>query len=117
MRVDANRTRISSHHDEPVRRRRPLLRQVPARTRGGGDRLPGTGVRPRQPGARPRLRPPLAGAVREVIAVDPDAGMLAEGTRVAAGTPNIRWLSGDSTTLAALPPFDDVVMGGSFHWM
>jgi SAM-dependent methyltransferase len=60
---------------------------------------------------------PLARAVREVIAVDPDAGMLAEGRRVAAGTPNIRWLSGDSTTLAALPPFDDVVMGRSFHWM
>lgn len=60
---------------------------------------------------------PLSAAVREVIAVDPDAGMLAEGRRVAAGTPNIRWLSGDSTTLAGLPPFDDVVMGRSFHWM
>ncbi|MFD1538040.1 class I SAM-dependent methyltransferase [Nonomuraea guangzhouensis] len=60
---------------------------------------------------------PLAPAVHEVIAVDPDAGMLAEGGRVAAGSPNIRWLSGDSTTLAGLPPFDDVVMGRSFHWM
>ncbi|WP_219466681.1 class I SAM-dependent methyltransferase [Nonomuraea rhizosphaerae] len=60
---------------------------------------------------------PLAGAVREVIAVDPDEEMLAEGRRLAAGVPNVRWLHGDSTAVAALPAFDDVVMGRSFHWM
>jgi ubiquinone/menaquinone biosynthesis C-methylase UbiE len=60
---------------------------------------------------------PLARAVREVIAVDPDDGMLAEGRRLAAGVQNIRWLPGDSTTLRDLPAFDDVVMGRSFHWM
>jgi hypothetical protein len=27
------------------------------------------------------------------------------------------WIRGDSTTLHALPPFDHVVMGRSFHWM
>ncbi|MEU6725351.1 class I SAM-dependent methyltransferase [Nonomuraea wenchangensis] len=60
---------------------------------------------------------PLAPHVREVLAVDPDPEMLAEGRRRGAHVPNIRWLSGDSTGLAALPPFDHVVMGRSFHWM
>ncbi|MEV0380848.1 methyltransferase domain-containing protein [Nonomuraea sp. NPDC050643] len=60
---------------------------------------------------------PLAGRVGEVLAVDPDEEMLAEGRRLAARVPNIRWLRGDSTTLRGLPPFDHVVMGRSFHWM
>ncbi|MFG1971982.1 class I SAM-dependent methyltransferase [Nonomuraea fuscirosea] len=60
---------------------------------------------------------PLARRVREVLAVDPDAEMLAEGRRLAARAENIRWLRGDSTTLDRLPPFDHVVMGRSFHWM
>ncbi|PZG14632.1 class I SAM-dependent methyltransferase [Nonomuraea aridisoli] len=60
---------------------------------------------------------PLARHVREVLAVDPDAGMLAEGERLAADVPNIRWIKGDSTALRALPPFGHVVMGRSFHWM
>ncbi|WP_188187153.1 class I SAM-dependent methyltransferase [Nonomuraea sp. SYSU D8015] len=60
---------------------------------------------------------PLARHVREVVAVDPDEEMLAEGGRLAADAPNIRWLRGDSTTLRELPPFDHVVMGRSFHWM
>lgn len=60
---------------------------------------------------------PLARRVREVLAVDPDAEMLAEGERLAAGAPNIRWIRGDSTGLRELPPFDHVVMGRSFHWM
>ncbi|WP_020541900.1 class I SAM-dependent methyltransferase [Nonomuraea coxensis] len=60
---------------------------------------------------------PLAPHVREVLAVDPDQEMLAEGRRLGAGVPNIRWLSGDSTGLAGLPPFGHVVMGRSFHWM
>jgi SAM-dependent methyltransferase len=60
---------------------------------------------------------PLARRVRVVTAVDPDEEMLAEGRRLAAGTPNIRWLRGDSTMLRELPAFDHIVMGRSFHWM
>jgi SAM-dependent methyltransferase len=60
---------------------------------------------------------PLARHVREVTAVDPDEEMLAEGRRLAAQVPNIRWLRRDSTMLRTLPPFDHVVMGRSFHWM
>ncbi|NUW34070.1 class I SAM-dependent methyltransferase [Nonomuraea sp. SMC257] len=60
---------------------------------------------------------PLARRVRAVLAVDPAEEMLAEGRRLAAGVPAVRWLRGDSTTLRALPPFDHVVMGRSFHWM
>ncbi|MEO3868978.1 class I SAM-dependent methyltransferase [Nonomuraea sp. B12E4] len=60
---------------------------------------------------------PLAPGVREVLAVDPDGEMLAEGARLAAEVPNIRWLRGDSTRLAELPRFDHIVMGRSFHWM
>ncbi|WP_327590391.1 class I SAM-dependent methyltransferase [Nonomuraea sp. NBC_00507] len=60
---------------------------------------------------------PLARHVREVTAVDPDEEMLAEGRRLAANIPNIRWLRGDSAMLRAFPPFDHVVMGRSFHWM
>ncbi|MEV4468154.1 class I SAM-dependent methyltransferase [Nonomuraea sp. NPDC049504] len=60
---------------------------------------------------------PLAGRVREVLAVDPDHGMLAEGRRLARRSPNVRWIAGDSARLGELPAFDHVVMGRSFHWM
>ncbi|NUR90965.1 MAG: class I SAM-dependent methyltransferase [Nonomuraea sp.] len=60
---------------------------------------------------------PLARRVREVLAVDPDEEMLAEGRRLTEGVPGVRWLRGDSTGLRELPPFDHVVMGRSFHWM
>ncbi|GAA2294942.1 class I SAM-dependent methyltransferase [Nonomuraea roseoviolacea subsp. roseoviolacea] len=69
---------------------------------------------------------PLARRVRAVLAVDPAEEMLAEGRRLAEGVqpvdlaprePAVTWLRGDSTTLRALPPFDHVVMGRSFHWM
>jgi len=60
---------------------------------------------------------PLAPRVREVLAVDPDPEMLAAGERLAAGLPGVRWLRGDSSSLRALPAFDHVVMGRSFHWM
>ncbi|MGR6916157.1 class I SAM-dependent methyltransferase [[Actinomadura] parvosata] len=60
---------------------------------------------------------PLARRVRQVLAVDPDEEMLAEGRRLAGKAGGIRWLKGDSTTLRDLPPFDHVVMGRSFHWM
>ncbi|GAA3259282.1 class I SAM-dependent methyltransferase [Nonomuraea helvata] len=60
---------------------------------------------------------PLARSVREVLAVDPDEEMLAEGRRLAADVPNVRWIRGDSTRLRELPAFDHIVMGRSFHWM
>ncbi|MEV0143617.1 MULTISPECIES: class I SAM-dependent methyltransferase [unclassified Nonomuraea] len=69
---------------------------------------------------------PLAGRVRAVLAVDPAEEMLAEGRRLAAGAQlgdfaprraAVTWMRGDSTGLRALPPFDHVVMGRSFHWM
>ncbi|UBU10821.1 class I SAM-dependent methyltransferase [Nonomuraea gerenzanensis] len=60
---------------------------------------------------------PLSRRVREVLAVDPDEEMLAEGRRLAPRAANIRWIRGDSTKLRELPAFDHVVMGRSFHWM
>lgn len=60
---------------------------------------------------------PLAQRVTAVLAVDPAREMLAEGRRLAQGVTNIAWLPGDSTALQALPPFEHVVMGRSFHWM
>ncbi|MFI7133365.1 class I SAM-dependent methyltransferase [Nonomuraea sp. NPDC050153] len=60
---------------------------------------------------------PLARRVTAVLAVDPAREMLAEGRRLAGGLANIAWLRGDSTVLWALPPFEHVVMGRSFHWM
>ncbi|MFI9595652.1 class I SAM-dependent methyltransferase [Nonomuraea sp. NPDC052265] len=60
---------------------------------------------------------PLARRTKAVLAVDPAREMLAEGGRLAEGVANITWLQGDSTVLRALPPFDHVVMGRSFHWM
>ncbi|MFI9844330.1 class I SAM-dependent methyltransferase [Nonomuraea sp. NPDC051941] len=60
---------------------------------------------------------PLARRVRAVLAVDPAREMLAEGRRLAGGVANITWVRGDSTVLRGLPPFEQVVMGRSFHWM
>jgi SAM-dependent methyltransferase len=60
---------------------------------------------------------PLARRVKAVLAVDPAQEMLAEGRRLAGSVTNIAWLQGDSTALRALPSFDHVVMGRSFHWM
>ncbi|MFE3760402.1 class I SAM-dependent methyltransferase [Streptomyces sp. NPDC059104] len=63
---------------------------------------------------------PLAALVREVIAVDPEPDMLAEGRRLAseAGVGGIDWRLGDSGTLLALGvgPVLLAVMGASFHW-
>ncbi|MGH3273893.1 MAG: class I SAM-dependent methyltransferase [Streptosporangiaceae bacterium] len=63
---------------------------------------------------------PLARMAARVIAVDPDAGMLAEGTRLAgnAGIANITWLRGDSASLHELGIGQVLlaVMGASFHW-
>ncbi|MER5757688.1 class I SAM-dependent methyltransferase [Streptomyces sp. NPDC002082] len=64
---------------------------------------------------------PLADRVAQVYAVDPEPGMLAEGTRLARErhAPNIQWRRGDSTTITRmdLPPQDLCVMAKAFHWM
>jgi ubiquinone/menaquinone biosynthesis C-methylase UbiE len=64
---------------------------------------------------------PLAGHVAEVVAVDPEPAMLAEGLRLAerTGVDTISWMRGDSTTLGELDlgTFDLAVMAASFHWM
>ncbi|MGI5290381.1 class I SAM-dependent methyltransferase [Nonomuraea polychroma] len=78
----------------------------------------GTGGRVLDLGCGPgTIAVPLARRVKAVLAVDPAEEMLAEGRRLAGDVTNIAWLRGDSTALRALPPFDHVVMGRSFHWM
>jgi SAM-dependent methyltransferase len=56
----------------------------------------------------------------EVVGVDPDAGMLAEGGRsaAAAGIGNVRWLRARAEDLPAeLGPVRVATFGQSFHWM
>lgn len=64
---------------------------------------------------------PLSRHVQRVVAVDPEASMLAEGARWArdAGRRNIEWRRGDSYGLAkmALPDLDLTVIAAAFHWM
>lgn len=63
---------------------------------------------------------PLSKAVAEVVAVDPDVGMIAEGGRIAAekGRSNIQWLNmpAEAVPLAS-GPFQAVTIGQAFHWM
>ncbi|WGD39741.1 class I SAM-dependent methyltransferase [Streptomyces cathayae] len=63
----------------------------------------------------------LAPRVGEVIAVDPEKGMLDEGRRLAAehGITNITWREGDSTLLPAMDigPVLLAVLGAAYHWM
>lgn len=63
----------------------------------------------------------IAPLVGEVIAVDPEKGMLDEGRRLAAdhNITNIDWREGDSTTLQAMDigPVLLTVMGAAYHWM
>jgi SAM-dependent methyltransferase len=62
----------------------------------------------------------LAHLFEEVIAVDPDDAMRAEGERIALerGITNIEWRFGGSKDLSpALGQFRLVTMGNSFHWM
>ena len=62
----------------------------------------------------------LAGLFDEVIGLDPDAAMLAEGRRVAGGhgITNIRWVQARAEDLpAAAPgPYRLITFGQSFHW-
>jgi len=63
---------------------------------------------------------PLSRQVAEVVAVDPDAGMLAQGERLAAerGAGAIRWVHASAEAVCGeLGDFDAVAMGQSFHWM
>jgi hypothetical protein len=69
--------------------------------------------------AEPRC-PSLPNLVGEVIAVDPEPGMLAEGRKLAdeAGSTNITWVQGDSTTphTLDLAQVRLAVTGAAFHW-
>ncbi|MDX3247558.1 class I SAM-dependent methyltransferase [Streptomyces sp. ME18-1-4] len=63
---------------------------------------------------------PLAEHVRQVMAVDPDSGMLDEGRKLAVerGITNIDWRLGDSQHLDELHlgPLHLVTFGQAFHW-
>lgn len=65
----------------------------------------------------------LAPYVGEIVAMDPNEGMLSEGRRLTdeRGIENIAWTVGSSDDLEdrrdELGTFDLVVMGNSFHWM
>ncbi|HWJ41387.1 MAG TPA: class I SAM-dependent methyltransferase [Candidatus Limnocylindrales bacterium] len=63
---------------------------------------------------------PLAHLFDEVLAIDPDDAMRAEGERIARerGITNIEWQFGGSKDLSReLGQFRLVTMGNSFHWM
>ncbi|MFZ0631724.1 MAG: class I SAM-dependent methyltransferase [Acidobacteriaceae bacterium] len=63
---------------------------------------------------------PLSCAVGEVIAVDPDAEMIAEGRRLAAsrGRQNIQWLRSRAEDIPLRgEPFRVATIGQAFHWM
>jgi SAM-dependent methyltransferase len=62
----------------------------------------------------------LAHLFEEAVGLDPDAAMLAEGSRVACerGIANIRWVQARAEDLpeAALGPYRLSTFGQSFHW-
>ena len=63
---------------------------------------------------------PLSFSVAEVIAVDPDAEMIAEGQRLAAlrGRQNIQWLRSRAEDISfGVGPFRVTTIGQAFHWM
>lgn len=63
---------------------------------------------------------PLAHLFDQVVAMDPDDAMRAEGARIARerGVGNIEWRFGGSKDLSPeLGQFRLVTMGNSFHWM
>ncbi|HTO69299.1 MAG TPA: class I SAM-dependent methyltransferase [Myxococcota bacterium] len=67
-----------------------------------------------------RLALALAPRVHEVVAVDVDPDMLAEGERSAReqGVRNVRWLCLPAEAISsALGSFRAAVLGQSFHWM
>ncbi len=63
---------------------------------------------------------PLSAIVAEVVAIDPDAEMIAEGQRLAAarGRRNIQWLHSAAEDISPdAGPFRVVTIGQAFHWM
>lgn len=63
---------------------------------------------------------PLSYAAGEIVAVDPDAEMIAEGRRLAAsrGRQNIRWLRSRAEDVPLdTEPFRAATFGNAFHWM
>jgi ubiquinone/menaquinone biosynthesis C-methylase UbiE len=63
---------------------------------------------------------PLSRTVDEVVAVDPDADMIADGRRLAAsrGRHNIRWLRSRAEDISPeAGPFQVITIGQAFHWM
>jgi SAM-dependent methyltransferase len=63
---------------------------------------------------------PLSALIAEVVAVDPDAAMLAEGRLAGeqAGRHNIDWRCTRAEEFSApVDSFDIVTMGQSFHWL
>ncbi len=66
------------------------------------------------------LAVPLAGRVGEVVALDREPAMLAQGRRAAraARRTNIRWLNAPAESISpSLGIFRAAVMGQSLHWM
>ena len=81
---------------------------------GRGDRVLDLGCGPGT------LTIPFARVAGDVLAMDPDPGMIAEGRRqaTAAGLMNIEWREAGSRELGQVAgPFKLVLMGQSFHWM
>jgi SAM-dependent methyltransferase len=63
---------------------------------------------------------PLSRSVAEVVAVDPDAEMIAEGRRLAAskGRQNIQWRQSRAEDMSLeAGPFRVTTIGQAFHWM
>jgi ubiquinone/menaquinone biosynthesis C-methylase UbiE len=63
---------------------------------------------------------PLSYTFAEVVAVDPDADMIAEGRRLAAskGRQNIQWLQSRAEDISLdAGPFRVTTIGRAFHWM
>jgi ubiquinone/menaquinone biosynthesis C-methylase UbiE len=63
---------------------------------------------------------PLSSTVGEVVAVDTDADMIAEGRRLAAlrGRDNIQWLRSRAEDIPlGAEPFRVATIGQAFHWM
>ena len=62
----------------------------------------------------------LAHLFAQAVGLDPDAGMLAEGCRAAAGkgVMNIRWVQGLAEDLPAVAPgpYRSLGFGQAFHW-
>lgn len=63
---------------------------------------------------------PLSRRVAHVVAVDPDAGMIAEGQRLAAATGkhNVEWLQSRAEDISLeIGRFRLATIGQAFHWM